>query len=433
MPAKSPSKPRAERNQGGLYEKKSYWIDKQTKVRHDYKYWQACQDLDAKDLLPGVERKRITGSGRTKSEARRRLAENLARYHRGDPTPRTKKRAREKITISKLWADWQELNRKGRVTDIMKAKYDGYGKHILPALGHIKLDELEEDDLHLFFGTTLLKKERKDGRPLLQSAARRNIYMALSGCFTYGVTKGYFEINPLEPVPVPKRQPPRDDIDLAIESAFELLSRLRETNNPDYCRFLCAFLGLRRAERLALSWSNIKNLESDSPEMEIWQQLARFASQETGGWHIKDATKGGKPRTIVVPEPWISALREHKKQQEIQKRSPEWKPEEQFKDLVFLQPSGSIYTLNRDNLDWHKLLDAYSLPHFRGHLARHITATILAEQKPTIPIGTIMNIIGHSSQSLALYYAKTTSEQQKSHMETFGNFFEKKIRSPRDR
>lgn len=429
MPAKPSRKPRAERNQGGMYEKKAYWIDKQTGEEHQYTYWQASRDVAQKDLLPNVDRKRITGSGRSRSEARQRLEENWLRYHKGDPTPRTKKRGREKITISRLWEDWQELNRQGRVSDIMKAKYDGYGKHILPALGHIKLDDLKEEDLLLFFGTTLPHKRRKDGRPLLQSAARRNIYMSLSGCFTYGVSKGYFNVNPLKPVPAPNRQSPRDDIDSAIESAFEMLSKLRNSGNADYCRFLFAFLGLRRAERLGLSWSNIKNLDTESPELEIRQQLARHASQETEGWHIKEATKGGKSRTIVVPEPWISALREHKKQQEIQKQSPEWKPEPKFKDLVFLQPNGSIYTLNRDNLDWHKLFDRYSLPHFRGHLARHITATLLAEQKPTIPIGTVMSVLGHSSQSLTLYYAKTTSTQQRSHMDNFGNIFEKRIRS----
>jgi integrase len=427
MPAKRPTKPRAERNQGGMYEKQGYWIDKQTGEKHNYTYWQASRDVSEIDLLPGTVRKRITGSGATKTEARKRLEENWISYHRGEPTPRTKKRARKQLTVAELYEEWQEANEAGRVSDIMFAKYRGYGKHIIAALGGIKLDDLQEAHLMSFFSSVLMNKKRPDGRPLLQSAARRNIYMALSGCFSFGISKGYLTRNPLDPVPVPVRVTPDDDIEKASENAYKILAVLKKSDSPDYCRWLFSLFGLRKGERVGLSWSNVRNLDSDRPELIISHQLARTAKKEDGGWYIKPSTKTGKKRTIVMAEPWISALREHKKRQDAMKLLPTWKPQEKFKDLVFLQSDGSIYTLNKDNLDWGKLFKENNLPTFRGHLMRHITATLLAEQKPTIPIGAVMSILGHSTQSLTLYYAKVTSEQQSSNMNTLGENLSKSL------
>ena len=427
MPEKRPTKPRAERNQGGMYEKTAYWIDKSTGAKHKYTYWQASKDIAEKDLPEGMTRKRITGSGKSRSEARLRLEENVANFYKGIPSGRTKRKPKPKHTIASLYDEWQLKNKAGRVSDIMYAKYNGYGKHIKNSLGHIHLDALEEEHLVGFFSTALPRLKNKKGEPLLGSAARRNIYMALSGCFTYAVDKDYLKKHPLDPIEVPKRTLPKDDIETAIADGLHLLNRLKEEKDPDYCRWLFSLLGLRRAERLGLDWSNIKKLDMEKPELVISQQLARTAKKEDGGWIIK-GTKTGRTRVIVLPEPWISTLREYKIRQDEMKKSKEWKPEEKFNNFVFLQPNGAIYTLNHDNNDWNKLFKKYSIPPFRGHLMRHITATMLAEQIPAVPIPTVMSIIGHESQAMLFYYSKITAEQQSQHMATLGVNLEKMMK-----
>ncbi len=57
-------------------------------------------------------------------------------------------------------------------------------------------------------------------------------------------------------------------------------------------------------------------------------------------------------------------------------------PRPDFADLVFLRPNGKFINQNDDNDDWHNLLTEYldeGEPRRRGHLNRHITATLLAE------------------------------------------------------
>ena len=59
---------------------------------------------------------------------------------------------------------------------------------------------------------------------------------------------------------------------------------------------------------------------------------------------------------------------------------------------------------------------------------RHITATMLAEQIPAVPIPTVMSIIGHESQAMLFYYSKITAEQQSQHMATLGVNLEKMMK-----
>jgi integrase len=318
----------------------------------------------------------------------------------------------------------------------MARKYQGYFiNHILPELGAMKLSLLTERSLLFHFNECLPKKRNpKTGEVLLQGAARRNIYMALSGCLSYGVRHGYISRNVLQAVPPPKKTPPEDDIETFSAHAKNLILLLEEEGGVDYCRWLLQFLGLRRAERLGLSWKNISGLNTENAVMTIRQQLARTekkedeAKRESGqAWYVKGYTKTGSVRTIVIPEPFLSALREQKKRQDTYKKAKKWKPKKAFADLVFLQEDGSIYTLNRDNEEWKKLLASHGFPGWRGHLNRHITATWLAEQVPAVPMGTVRSILGHESEAMAYYYAKSTQTQQSEPLRQYGSALMKTI------
>ena len=418
---------RRPRNDGGLYKKTTYRIDKRTGERLAYSYWQASKDVAPENLPPGIARKRITGTGETQSKARERLEINWLRFHSPEEVERRKTRGKPRLTVEDLYKEWQTNNERGAVSDTMARKYQGYFKlHVIPHLGKRKLDKLTETDLLLLFTEVLPSKRRinKDGEDvgqLLSTAATRNIYMALSGCLNYGVRHGYLARSPLVAIKAPQRKEPDEDIEFVSANARKLITALAEENDPNYCRWLFQFLGLRRAERLGLAWSSIRGLDTDAPTLVVSQQLARYADGK--GWYIKKETKTKKHRRIVIPEPFISELRAHKAAQDKQRQSDEWKPEAQFADLIFLRPDGSIYTLNRDNDEWHKVLEAHGLPHWRGHLNRHITATWLAEQDPAVPMGTVRSILGHDSEAMAWYYAKTTQTQQTEPMRRYGKSF----------
>jgi integrase len=296
-------------------------------------------------------------------------------------------------------------------------------------LGEKKISHLTEQRLRIHFNEFLPKKrDPKTGEVLLQGAARRNIFMALSGCLSYGARHAYLDRNFLKSMTPPKKKRPDDDIESISVLAKDLIHLLKKEAGNDYCRWLLQFLGLRRAERLGLSWKNISGLETPRAVMTIRNQLARTEKKEGEvrrkkgeAWFIKDHTKTSGVRTIVIPEPFLSALREQKKKQDAYKKSENWKPEKKFADLVFLQENGSIYTLNQDNEDWKKLLASHGFPHWRGHLNRHITATWLAEIVPAVPMGTVQIILGHATEAMTHYYARTTQAQQSEPLRQYGS------------
>ena len=424
-PVPEPPSARRRRRRGmGMTRKTGYYLEAETGQKVPYTYWQASQEVPPAALPPGVVRKRITGSGPTQKAAEERLRENWEAFTKGEPTPRTKLRGVPDLTLTELYERWDKSNKAGAVSEMMTYKYRGYFQnHILPHIGKRKARHLTEDDFLLLFGTTLVSKTRPDGSQLLGSNARRNVYNALSGCLNYGVRNGYLLRNTLRAIKPPAKTTPTIDIETISADARRLLAALSQEGTGDYCRWLFQFLGLRRAERLGLAWSSIHGLDTDSPTMRIEQQLARYSGvleDQPTGWYIKKATKTRKTRTIVIPEPFLSALRQHKAAQDKQRKSKKWNPEPEFADLVFLQPDGSIYTLNRDNREWGKLLERLGFPYWRGHINRHITATWLAEQTPPVPMGMVREILGHESEAMGYYYAKSTQTQQAEPMRNYG-------------
>lgn len=426
---------RRARNDGGLYEKHTTKLDPRSGKMVPYSYWQASRDVSVENLPPGVERKRITGTGHTAAAAKARLETNWLAYHNPQSKKATRKRGAPTLTVNELFVQWHKTLLAGAVSDLMARKYEGYFRlHILPHIGHIKLDQLEDSHLLTLFAETLPKKQKtrksKDGTletvgQLLSQPARRNIYMGLSNCLNWAERKRLVQGNPLRAIKAPERQDPSDNIETASENAKQLLAKLSETKNADYCRWLMQFLGLRRAERLGLAWENIRGLDTEHPTIVVKQQLARYA--DGSGWYIKKATKNRKERVIVLHEPFLSALRKHKKAQDKLRTSELWQTKPEFADLVFLQSNGAIITLNRDNEEWHEVLRKFGLPHWRAHLNRHITATWLAEQDPPVQMGTVFAILGHGD-ALGHYYAKTTQRQQNEPMRRYGQTLDQAIK-----
>lgn len=440
---KKPVEParRRPRGFGGAYQKVTYRTDPITKKVIERIYWQVSREVSPALRRGGVTRSRVTGSGRTLQDAQERLEENWARMLTGDRTRRGRSTSGPARTVADLFVEWDTENRRGRVSETIAAKYAGYFRnHVLPHVGTRNLEKLNKRDLNALFYAVLVEKKKypkgrkdengetvEDTTPLLSGAARRNIYIAVSGFLTYAVNNHYIEHSPLDGVTPPKRQKVATPVATYAEMARDLLAALREEKDPDYCRWLLQFLGLRRAERLAITWSSVKDLNTSHPSLFVEKQLARHENGK--GWYLKPGTKTGQVREISLPEMFAKALRQYKKSQDVLKKSPNWKPAPAFSDLVFLQPNGSLINPNRDNDEWRAVLDRFGLPHWRGHANRHITAIWLAEEEPPLDIRVVRSILGHESEAMYFYYAADISRSQVPAMRRYGASLDKRIRS----
>lgn len=415
------TKPRRDKGTGGLYQKTVTELNKKTGETQERTYWQATQELTADDGT----RKRVTGSGATRQLAQRKLQANIAKHFRQSVSeePRPARKVKGTLTLGEWLEEWHASLFGDSVSETVRRKYKrNYELHILPYLSEVPLVDLNDDQLRKLFWETLVNKTKvvrgqDTGKPLLGSSARRNIHKTLNAALKVAVKKGLIPRNPLALVKAPPMERPEENVAQMAHKAQSLLVRMKNDEHPEYARFLLMFLGLRRSERLGLSWSNIKDLNGKDPKMLINQQLARH--ENGGGYYIKQRTKMGNARTIPIPEPFLSALREHKKKMAGWKQSPNWKPSPEFSDLVFLNEDGSLITQNRDNQDWHAVLNHYRFNYWRAHLNRHITATLLADQQPPVSIGVVQSLLGNG-EAMAYYYARITNKAMKVPLATYG-------------
>jgi len=439
LPEKKPS-PRSGDpwGEGSIYRRYKWVKSPRTGEKVAVVYFQAVKDVAVLDPATKVKRKRITGNGASRAEAIRRRDENIKTYLENPTTYGGKGSVRTRnnpgrLTVGEFFEQWIAQRKYDRkLSEVMWHKNKRmFEIHILPDFGKRYLDSLTTFELNLYFYDTLPSKpvvrnyaKKRDNR--LGAAARLNVYKLFSKFLNDAVEKKLLSSSPLKGVDRPEYRKNKENVEKAYEDLTSLLTQMKDKNNPDYCRMLFQLLGLRRGERLGLEWSSISGLEGEDPVMNVSQQLFRSPIKGVG-WYLNTDTKNREDREIVLTEPWISALRKHKRDQDILRLKPEWKPDSKFADLIFLQPNGALYTHNKDNKDWHHLLTAHKIDPFRAHLVRHACATLLAAQTPAPPIGTVMKILGHHSESLSLYYSRTGRMEQRGPITRFGEDLIKKM------
>jgi integrase len=127
-----------------------------------------------------------------------------------------------------------------------------------------------------------------------------------------------------------------------------------------------------------------------------------------GNWEFRQP-KGGKVRTVVIPEPLVRELKAHwRKQKKLKEVAAEdWEDN----DLCFPNSLGKPYEPRDDWKDWKWLCKAAGVRDARLHDARHTAATLLLEQG--VDIRVVQEILGHSTLAVTRRYTHVTSRLAK--------------------
>lgn len=394
-------------------------------------FYQATREVE--DPQNPGKRKKVYGTAQSPEMAVLRLNKNHERYltnkglqKLGVPKKRLQYGSQG---LSEYLEEWFSELRDGQVSPQLKYKYWGHIKnHIAPHIGKLKLEALTYQDLQELFYETLPSKKKTRGQgvgqdPLLGPNGLLNIYKTLNIALKIAVKKGKIPTNPLELVKAPKYQAPKENIPQLMHIVEHIFKKMHDAEVPLFDHFLLALLGLRKGERLGLTFSNLV-LTGPNPKMTISTQLARITGQ---GLVLKEATKSGKPRTVSIQEPWLSSLKRLKALRKEQLKNPEFRPEAQFEDLVFLKDNGKPYDLNEDNELWLEVNRVYNSRRepIRGHSLRHIAATKMADTGVDREVA--MAILGHESEAMSHYYGRITAKRQSGQVEKFGESLSKQI------
>lgn len=422
---------RRRKGQGGLYKiRKRAWNE----VTQSYElmdFYQATKEVE--DPSNPAKRKKVYGTAQSPDLAQIRLNKNLEKYltNRGLQKLGTPLKTPQYGLqgVSEYLEEWHSELRDGQVSPQLKYKYWGHIKnHLFPHIGKFKLQELSYQDLQKLFYETLPGKKKLRGagagvEPLLGSNGLLNIYKTLNIALKVAVKKGKIQTNPLELVKPPKYKPPKENIPQLMHIVEHMFKKMNDAEDPLFDHFLLALLGLRKGERLGLTFSSL-SLSGQNPKLTISKQLTRITGQ---GLVLKNATKSGRDRTVSIQEPWLSSLKRLKAYRKEQEKNPEFRPDKEFKDLVFLKDNGKPFDLNEDNELWLQVNKRYNAKRepIRGHSLRHIAATKMADSGVDREVA--MAILGHESEAMSHYYGRITAKRQSGQIEKFGESLSKEI------
>jgi len=127
----------------------------------------------------------------------------------------------------------------------------------------------------------------------------------------------------------------------------------------------------------------------------------------------------------VTTKEILRGIRKGRRKEQI--KNPDFQPNDEFKDLVFLRDNGKPYDLNEDNEMWLAVNRTYNAKRepLRGHSLRHIAATKMADSGVDREVA--MAILGHESEAMSHYYGRITAKRQSGQVEVFGETLLKKI------
>ncbi|WP_084665658.1 site-specific integrase [Thermanaeromonas toyohensis] len=347
--------------------------------------WTIVIELD-RDPVTG-KRKRITKSVKgTKKEAEKEMVRMLNELERGtyvEPSG---------MTVGEYLLHWLEAYCKPNLAPKTLQSYSYIiHQHLIPALGHIKLDKLQPLHLQEYYSKAL-QSGRKDGKGGLSLRSVQYHHRILHEALGHALKWQLVHRNVAEAVEAPRYKRP-DVKALSPEEVNKLLAKAKEINHPDYALLVTAvYTGMRQGELLGLRWQDI--------DMTAGVAYVRQILQKLPGQPVmfkEPKTQAGK-RQVVLSPAVIDILKAAKKQQAENRL----RLGQAYQDygLVFCRENGLPLDPFTVTHRFKKLAKLAGFPELRFHDLRHTHATLLLAQG--VHPKVVQERLGHRSITLTL-------------------------------
>ena len=267
-------------------------------------------------------------------------------------------------------------------------------KHLIPHIGLISLTELKPSHLqHLY--SDKLSNGRSNGKGGLSNRTVQIIHITLHKALQNAVKTGLLVRNVAGAVDTPRIQ--RREMRVMSETDLHIFLEYAK-DTPYYTLFYTSlFTGMRRAELLALRWSDI--------DLKLCQLSVTRSMQYIHGATPENRISFREPKTaksrrlIALSPSTVITLREHKTKQAELRQSLGYPPLSD-NDLVFSHYDGSPLLPNSVTHAWIKLVRRCGLHGIRLHDARHTHASLMLKQGVHPKI--VQERLGHASIQITL-------------------------------
>jgi len=371
--------------------------------------------------------------GKTRKEVQEQVNEALGKVRAGTY------REPSKLTMAEWFKTW--------LNDYMKpslrvSTWENYEiqvmRHILPALGHLRLSQLQTSNLQKLYNDKLSNGGRLDGKKRcvgcgklsnkpnlkicdkcgealegvgLSPRSVRYIHTLIHAALEQAKKEGMITINVADAVKLP-HDPKKEIQCLDTEGVKKLLTAAKETKYfPAY--FLVLNTGLRRGELLGLRWKDI-NLKEGT--VTVSQGLIRTK----GGLKFQEPKTKLSNRTIGISPQVVSVLKDHKKRQNEERLSAGEAYNKEH-DLVFCNELGEPICPRGFTRHFERLLKRAGLEgKVTFHGLRHTFATLSLQEGAAAR--TVQEALGHHKAAFTLdVYSSVTDKMKKEATDRIGD------------
>lgn len=319
-----------------------------------------------------------------------------------------------KITLGEWLDTWLTVTMKTSIRETTYLSYEAMiKKHIKPALGGYKLLQLQTSHIQKFYNEKI-EGGRADGKEGgLSPRTVRYIHQVITGALKQAVAEKVVQVNVADHVKLPKN-PKKEMKYLDVSAVGKFLEVAK--NSQYYKHYYAAYVmelytGLRRGELLGLRW---KDIDLKNGAITVSQQLVKV-----GNKHIirELKTESSQNRNISIPGEVVTAMKEHKRQQEEHLKDLGYNDiaiAEHFKSgLTFINEVGTGFIQPRNfTRNFKGVLRTAKLDDVRFHDMRH-TFALISLQAGT-DIKTLQSDLGHESIETTLdRYGHVNPEMKK--------------------
>lgn len=330
------------------------------------------------------KRKQLSRGGfATKREAERALSAVVSTIDAGSYVGPTKE------TITSFFRDWLP-SAKSRMRSSTWATYETLAeKHIVPALGGVRLSRLTTAQINRFYAD-LLDHGRRDGKGGLSARTVGHIHGVLRLALGDAVKWQLLARNPAEQASPPRKQRK----ELQVWSAAEARTFLESVRDDRlYVAYALALTtGLRRGELLGLAW---RDVDLEAGLLQVRQTVISVNFKVI----VSTPKTAAGRRAVAIDPATVELLREHRLRQ-LRERHLLGLGAQSPDDLVFAAPDGAPLNpaLFTDAFD--RRVRAAGVARITFHGVRHTAATLMltAGVHPKV----VQERLGHASVSITL-------------------------------
>ncbi|MDD5277873.1 MAG: site-specific integrase [Methylovulum sp.] len=277
------------------------------------------------------------------------------------------------------WLKRRQVSEKTRVNDAGLCR-----NHIIPALGHIKLDKLRSVQIQDFISRLQQTKSRIDGTATLSKQTIWHIAKALRKALNDAVAWQYIRRSPFKGVEMPKRG--RSEVEFFTKE--ELAKVLAKAKESDYYIpiLIAATSGLRIGEVMALTWSAISFLGNTI-------RVTQAVQSHSWNMSIGDVKTEYGRRAVPVDPAVMDVLKAHKEsiKETAKKNADLWE------EHGWVNPNavGDLINIESVRKAFPKICKRAGVKRCGIHTLRHTYASMMLAD------GTLIHVLsrrlGHSS------------------------------------